>query len=193
LKPRSQDKSANKSSGGSCACGVFIAIICLILEAIIFLFCVIGTPVDVFRAKTKISGSRRRCYSMWGIKDCGAHKVHPDNLPNKGFPSSSIRSTMNAAAAFAIISIFVTLVSMILTILLVCKCVFRVIPGVVSIIAFITTLIVWACQAGAYYKKYGVTILEDKIKNHFHYAGSFGLFVTAWCLQTIEMVLVFFA
>lgn len=176
--------------------GVFLAIICLILEAIIFLFCVVGTPIDAYKAKTMTSV--RYCYSMWGYKQCGSHKANPLGARYKGFPTKNIRDTMNAAAAFAIISIFVTLVSLVLTVLLVCKCIFRVIPGVFSIIAFITTLVVWACQAGVYNKKYAsVTIAgveySSKIKNTYNYAGSFGLFVTAWCLQTIEMVLVFFA
>ncbi|KPA76234.1 amastin-like surface protein-like protein [Leptomonas pyrrhocoris] len=178
-----------------CLPGVLLAVVCIILEAIVFFLCVIGTPIDVY--KSKVNTSPRLCYSMWGYKRCGAHKANPDKLPNKGFPTSNIRSTMNAAAAFAIISIFLALVSMIMSVLLVCKCLSRIIPGVFSVIAFITTLIVWACQAGVYYKKYSVSSFgvetKIKIKDGFNYAGSFGLFVAAWCLQTIEMILVFFA
>lgn len=190
---KKQEKRENKAAGNG---SVIIAIVCLIVEAIIFLFCVVGTPVDAFRAKSKVKP--RQCYSMWGKKTCGAHKNNPDKLPHKGFPSSKIRSIMNAAAAFSIISIFFTLVAMILAILLVCKCMPSFIAGIFSIIAFISTLIVWACQAGVYYKKYDYTIASGaiekrKIKDDYHYYASFGLFVTAWCLQTIEMVLVFFA
>ncbi|KPI82414.1 G-amastin [Leptomonas seymouri] len=135
---------------------------------------------------------------MWGYKRCGAYRANPNGLPYKGFPSSGIHDTMNAAAAFSIISIFMTLVATISTILLVFKCISKMIPGVLSIVAFLTTLIVWACQAGVYHRNYDVVTaggvrLQADIRSGFNYAGSFGLFVTAWCLQTIVMVLVFFA
>nr|ACS87844.1 g-amastin [Angomonas deanei] len=178
---------------GTGAAGVVIAIVCLVLEAIIFLFCVVGTPIDVFKAKSKVKP--RMCYSMWGSKQCGPHKTNPSGSANKGFPTSNIKSVMTAAAAFSIISIFFTLLALILTILVACKCMSGIIAGVISIIAFISTLIVWACQAGVYYKKYRLVPIGPRyqIKDSYHYHASFGLFVTAWCLQTIEMILVFFA
>nr|ACS87843.1 g-amastin [Angomonas deanei] len=186
----------SNSNSGSGACGIFIAIVCLVLEAIIFLFVLIGTPIDVFKTKSK--APPRTCYSMWGVKQCGAHKANPAGAIYKGFPSKAILNNMNGAAAFAIISIFVTLVSLVLTVLLVCKCIPKIIPAVVSILAFFTILIVWACQAGSYNKgtDYGSIfgiVITIKIKQYCNYAGSFGLFVTAWCLQAIEMILVFFA
>ncbi|KAK7196205.1 Amastin surface glycoprotein [Novymonas esmeraldas] len=169
---------------------VFLAIACLVLEAIVFILTVVGTPIDVFRSRGPASASVHVCYSMWGVKECGNHKTNPINAPYKGFPSSGIEKTMNAASAFAIISIFLTLVALVLTVLLVFKCIFRVIPGIFSVLAFVTLLVCWACMAGAYNKNYGAGL---RIKTGYTYVGGFGLIVTAWCVQTVEMILVFFA
>ncbi|KAK7196204.1 Amastin surface glycoprotein [Novymonas esmeraldas] len=169
---------------------VFLAIACLVLEAIVFILTVVGTPIDVFRSRAPAFAGVRACYSMWGSKRCGNYRANSPKSTFKGFPSSGIEKTMNAASAFAIISIFLTLVAMVLTVLLVCKCIFRVIPGIFSVLAFVTLLVCWACMAGAYNKSYGPGL---RIKRGYSYTGGFGLIVAAWCLQTVEMILVFFA
>lgn len=166
---------------------IILAVVCLVIEAIVFVLTVVATPLDVFRSKTnanRIYGT----FSMWGAKRCGGLKT-VSGLKYKGFGTSSNEKTMNAAAAFAIISIFTTLVALVLTVLLVCKCIFRVIPGIFSAISFITLLVSWACMAGVFHMKVdGVRLFSE-----YKLASAFGLMVAAWCLQTIEMVLVFFA
>lgn len=169
--------------------GPFIAIICLIIEAVIFLFTIVGTPIDAFRGKVTYMGYRS-CYSMWGAKRCGAHKV-PSGQVNKGFPCKKTRDTMNAAAAFSIFSLFMTLVTMVMCILLVCKCLTKLVPAILGIVCVITLLIVWACQAGAFHQR--CTSMSAKISESMNYAGSFGLFITAWCLQIVNVVLMFLA
>lgn len=165
-----------------------IALACLIVQFIVFLFVLVATPVDAFRVKR--NSFTADCFSMWGRKRCGNHRVIR-GLSNKGFGCSGVRSLMDAAAAFAIISIIVTLAALALAILNFIG-VFRIaniVALVVAACAFVTILISWACMAGAKTRTCnGLAPMKA-----YNFAGAFGLMVTAWCLELCVGIMLFFA
>lgn len=121
---------------------------------------------------------------MFGWKRCGAHGV------SERF-HCGIASNMGGAAAFAIISILVTLFSFIVLMLIL----FHVWKAPLVLLAsdavgLLTILISWGCVAGAYNQ--GSCGDRGRIKHHFSYAGSFGLMVTSWVFQIIAVVSLFF-
>lgn len=187
--------------------GPAIAIVCIILQIIVFVFVVIATPIDALREKGKpallpAAGiNARLCYSLWGPKKCGAHKIqkafgyayfYPDG---KGFPDKSILHIMQAAQAFTIISIFFSLVTLILSILLVCKCVLGFIPGIFAILNIICLVIVIGTVLGAFDKKFvlAATGTTHKIKTFFRLYAAVVLIIIAFVLQIVYTILVFCA
>lgn len=166
---------------------LILSIICVILQFLVFLFVLIATPLDAFRGQR--SGNQNLCYSMWGRKFCGANSLNPWKFPYKGFPCAAIRDLMSTAGAFAIFSILITLIVFVLMVLNIARIVriANMITFIIAIIAVVTTLISWACMAGANGRKCdGSRGLAD-----YEFAGAFGLMVTAWILQMIVCVLVF--
>lgn len=165
----------------------YLPLLLTILHGIIFLFMLIATPVDVFKAKgsAQVQDSHR-CASIFGWKPCGSHGV------SEGF-HCGIKSHMGGAAAFAIISIFATLATFILYILALVEVFKRaLVLLIMDLVCFFTILICWACVAGAYnsVKCYGLPF--DYVHFSYSYAGSFGLSVTSWVLQIIAIAGVFF-
>lgn len=164
----------------------FAPILLAALHFLIFLFVLIATPVDTFKAR-KNAINVAKCASMFGWKPCGAHGT------TGGF-KCGIKSNMNGAAAFAIISILVTLVSFILYILSmldIFKKYFMLL--ILDGVAWLTTLISWACVAQVYNAGKCATLpYSSRVKDHYQYAGSFGLMVTAWVLVMLTFLGVLF-
>lgn len=151
---------------------------------LIFFFVVIATPVDVFKARSGASVSG--CASLFGWKKCGAHGV------SSGF-KCGIKSNMGGAAAFAIISIFVTLAGFVLLLLSTLDIFKRpLIVLIVDGVACLTMLISWGCVAGAYNQGNCATLPYNSVSYSYSYAGSFGLMVTAWVLEVLAIVGMFF-
>lgn len=166
--------------------GTPLAVICLVLQILTFIFTVVMTPLDVFRYRHKGQLDLHPCYSMWGAKQCGPHGV-TKGLSNKGFPCSKIRSTMEAASAFSILAIVVGLAVLILCAMLVCGCTGKPATIVLSIVSLLFLVIAFACQSGAY-----VTRCDGQatIKAGYHLGSSFAVLLTAWVLQFINCVLI---
>ncbi|KPA85829.1 g-amastin [Leptomonas pyrrhocoris] len=151
-----------------------------ITHFLIVLFVVVATPVDVFKARKNARASG--CASMFGWKECGAHRV------SSAF-KCGIKSNMGGAAAFAIISIFVTVAAFILLLLSTLNAFKR--PLVVLIldgVACLTMLISWACVAGAYNQGTCLSLPYGSVSYSYSYAGSFGLMVTAWVFEVLAIV-----
>ncbi|CAD2222965.1 Amastin surface glycoprotein, putative [Angomonas deanei] len=209
---------------------VALSIICFILEIIIFIFVVLSVPLDVLRIQKAYnvctfselllkhnvvldltSECPRVCYSVWGVKQCGGHKVNPYDMDQKGFPGKPVLQMANAAAAFEIVSIAVTLLSVIFSLLMICKCMSATVVLVVDIIAIITIIIAIGCLLGIYYKDIreviaalvgedALPLVQDavpklfegektKIKQIFNIYAAGGLLVCGWCLQVIVFIL----
>lgn len=155
-----------------------------ITHFLIFLFVLIATPIDVFKARKNANFSG--CASLFGWKKCGAHGVA------SGF-KCGIKSNMGGAAAFAIISIFVTLAGFILLLLSTFDIFKRpLIVLVVDGVACLTMLISWGCVAGVYNQGTCVTLPYGSVSYSYSYAGSFGLMVTAWVFEVLAIVGMFF-
>lgn len=169
-----------------------LGIICFILECVVFALVVIATPLDVLRFNKNFTAldvvpGKRTCYAMWGIKQCGSHKINPQKVAYWGFPTKDIYHIAQAAAAFAIISIATTLICVILTALVMCKCFGSAISALImSIVCIVTIIICIGCLLGAYYHKIpGLGKVSDLTKL---YTGV-GVIVAGWCIQVIEFVL----
>lgn len=167
-----------------------LGILSLVLHLIVLLCVVVATPLDQIRSD--VFFGQRMCYSIWGAKECGSHKSNPHSLPFKGFPCKEVRNIMNVAAAFAIISIGMTLGCAILCVLFILHITKRWIVRVGAIVTFLTILISWACVAAAFYQKCGGTSLSESVLNFSLYTG-FGLMVVACALELITTILLFLA
>lgn len=169
---------------------VVIAIIFCILQFITFLFTLVGTPLGQYQAKGSINSIadffNTGCITMWG------RKTRCRDTKNLSYPYACDKdaTAMRAARAFAIISIIVTLITLILGFLLALKTVgVKFIPAIFAIIGMITLLITWTCVAGVFHHK----CMGTKLSKTYNLSAGFGLIVTAWCLQFINMILAFFA
>lgn len=155
-----------------------------VVHFLIFFFVVVATPIDVFKARS--GASVNGCASLFGWKRCGAHGVE------SGF-KCGIKSNMGGAAAFAIISIFVTLAAFVLLLLSTLDIFKRpLIVLIVDGVACLTMLISWGCVAGAYNQGTCLLLPYGSVSHSYSYAGSFGLMVTAWVLEVLAIVGMFF-
>ncbi|KAH9600028.1 Amastin surface glycoprotein [Trypanosoma melophagium] len=164
-----------------------VGLIPLVIECVVFLFVLIGTPLETFRLHNPLGSDS--CITLWGARNCGSA-----SYSSRDFRCNREKSTMNAGAAFAIISIFVTLVA-ILTFFLTGKLSPAGLIGkICAILAVFTILIAWATPASVFHQHMCKMLsirLHSYKENGWHLAAGFGLMVTAWCLQIIAVVLSF--
>lgn len=154
------------------------------IQAIVFLFVLVATPTSQFNAR-----GGGGCFTLWGYKlDCGSTKYNARGTA--AFGCGHRRNNMNGGAAFAIFSIFTTLVALIFGVLMICRipCSF-IIPLVFTILSVATILVSWACVAGVYTTNMcSGTLSYGKFSSWTTYGAGFGLMVTAWCLEVIAVV-----
>lgn len=162
----------------------YLPLVLVVLHFLVFLFVLIATPLDVFKARQ--NSQFHDCASMFGWKPCGARSVVD------GF-HCGISGNMNGAAAFAIISIFVTMASFVLLMLSTFD-VFKksLIVLIVDGVGCLTILVSWGCVAGAYNLGTCVALPYSNISYNYAYGPSFGLMVTAWVLEILAIVGLFF-
>lgn len=157
----------------------YYPVILISLHFIIFCFVLIATPIDVFVHRK--GAEYTNCASMFGWKECGVNGI------SSGF-NCGIKSNMGAAAAFAIISIFITCFSFSALLLTMCNRFSR--PPLILVldgIACFTILISWACVAGVYNQGTCNTLLLRSIMVNYKYGASFGLMVTSWVLEVFAI------
>lgn len=199
--------------------GIALILVCLILQAVVFILAVVATPLDVLKSREEFSyipDSRyRACYSMWGYKRCGAHRnldafsvanFHTTEstgvtIPAAGYVCTTYRNILRAASAFSIIGIFFSLLTLVLVVLCMCRLIKGFIPAIFAILSFVFLLICWACIAGAFYKTCvwesetrGLVILTatDKVKAGWRFGAGFGIMVASFGVQVIVAIMLFF-
>ncbi|KPA82130.1 amastin-like protein [Leptomonas pyrrhocoris] len=172
---------------------VGIVIYC-ILQFIAFLFLLVGTPIDMFRAKNEDTIGNKPCLTMWGTKEkCYSTKydIRPDDL---FVLCKERRDRFRAAEAFAIIHIVVYLVACILGFVQLCCCSCLRWACLALNILGITSCISWAIMADLYLRNSSASLTWSgspncyKFNLAFKYGAGFGLLVTAWCLNIVAMV-----
>ena len=170
--------------------GVKIGIIIYsILQFIAFLFILVGTPIDMFRAHEKSVWGNTQCLTMWGFKmKCYSNTY--DIKPSKLFPACTGRKDrFRAAEAFAIINIVVYGVACILGFVQLCCCgCLRWVCLVLNIFG-ITSVVSWAIMADAHSTKKGDGLgYCAKLSVDYKYGAGFALLVTGWCLDIVDIV-----
>ncbi|CAD2221952.1 amastin-like surface protein [Angomonas deanei] len=175
-----------------------LIIVGAVLEFIVLVLIVVATPLDVFRVTKEIEASigLKLCYSMWGIKQCGPHKVFRNKpLPHHGFICKEVDRLMTCAAAFAIISIFFVLLTFIFALVAGCGSMSGIVPGIFAILSAAFLCICFACQAGTRNKHCntdmdGLVVVYAAVKDYAKYGAAFGLSVAAFGLQVIAALLI---
>jgi hypothetical protein len=160
------------------------AIIFCVLQFIVFLFVLVSTPIDQLKYK-----STSGCWTFFGYKSrCSNTKLSATGTA--AFGCAHRRDNMNGGAAFAIISIFTTLAAFIFGLLMLLHIACAVlIPLLLTCLSVVTILISWACIAGVYTERMcGDSLIATKMSDFMDYGAGFGLMVTAWCLQIVNVV-----
>ncbi|CAG9574596.1 amastin-like surface protein-like protein [Leishmania major strain Friedlin] len=159
--------------------GVTIA---AVLQLAVFLFVIVATPISQFDVK---NGSG--CYTFIGYKtECSLSAVSATGTA--AFGCKQRRDSMGSGAAFAIISILTTLAALVFIALMLLRIPCAVFPPLLfTCLSVFTILISWACVASVY----SIRMCNDPFYRFVHYGPGFGLMVTAWCLQVINVVVLF--
>ncbi|KAG5503468.1 hypothetical protein JKF63_05607 [Porcisia hertigi] len=153
-----------------------------VIQFCVVVLVIIATPLS--QLESMIS---RQCYTFWGYKMICSSLSH--NLQGKiAFGNCTQRyNNMNGGAAFAIISIFTTIMALVFGILMLLRISCTVIlPLVFTCLSVITLMITWACVVGAF------TLEMCDIRWSslaLKYGPGFGIMVTACCVQFINVVL----
>nr|ACS87803.1 d-amastin [Angomonas deanei] len=173
----------------SCKVGI---IIYSIVQFIAFLFILVGTPIDMFRAKNVDLIGNTKCLTMWGAKEkCYSTKY--DTRINDLFAfCEGRRDRFRAAEAFAIINIAIYGVACILGFVQLCCChCLRWVCLVLNILG-ITSVVSWAIMSDSFLKRNGTrglnVVLCGKLNAYYKYGAGFALFVVAWCLDIINII-----
>ncbi|KPA79186.1 amastin-like surface protein-like protein [Leptomonas pyrrhocoris] len=161
------------------------AVIFCALQFTVFLFVLVSTPID----QLKFKGSDA-CWTFFGAKiKCSNAKRSATGI--EAFGCAHRRNNMNGGAAFAIFSICTTLAALVFGILMLLRIPCAVlIPLILTCLSVLTILISWACVAGVYSERMCSTSTSNGVKASafMDYGAGFGLMVTAWCLQIINVV-----
>ncbi|RNF18151.1 amastin [Trypanosoma conorhini] len=165
----------------------------MLCACIAFVFVCVGTPTAQFRGRGYLHGadvSKLSCVSLWGMKnDCtkDTYDLRPGDFvcPDS---ASRLKQVFQAGEAFAIISIFVTLAS----IIAVGYHFFRsssVVPTMILAVAGVVTILIpWACMAAVYNGKMCGSAFRTNWQKQWKYSAAFGLYVAGWCSQVLGTV-----
>uniref|UniRef100_A0A0A9Z153 NF-X1-type zinc finger protein NFXL1 n=1 Tax=Lygus hesperus TaxID=30085 RepID=A0A0A9Z153_LYGHE len=148
----------------------------------VFALTVIGTPLSMI----DISNTPA-CYTLWGYKpDCG--QTGYSLRGRDAFQCGHRRSVMYAGAAFAIISIFNTLMAFILCAFMALRVI---VPKYLALFfamwAVITLCIAWACPAAVFHRR---MCNNGPYKSTGRFGAGFALLVTAFGLQILLLPLI---
>ncbi|KAH9597037.1 Amastin surface glycoprotein [Trypanosoma melophagium] len=152
----------------------------LIFQTVVFILILIATPLDVFSSRGMGS-----CYGLFGRKRCGGFG---GAVTSSSWGCSRRHATMNAAAAFAIISIFLSCGATVMAFLMYFHIYYpRLILFILSLLTAITILICWACVATVYNES--LCASENGFGASHSYGPGFGLTVFTWILQVFTAIL----
>lgn len=166
------------------------AIVCLVVECVVLVLTVVGTPIAQFRP----SGVSSSCITLWGYKmDCGSTKYTARGI--SAFGCGQAKNNMTAAAAFSIMAIVVILFTILWALLRVARLVYVVwMLPILSIVGGFLLLVCWACVAGVY--TIPMCGFDSAGRRSYHalgynYGAGFGLMVAAWVLQCLLVIFLF--
>lgn len=158
------------------------ATLCACIEFMVFALTVIATPLSMIDV-TNTPG----CFTLWGFKpDCGQTGYTQRGVD--AFNCKHRRSVMYCGAAFAIISIFNTLMAFIFCALMALRVIVpKYLALFFAIFAVITLCIAWACPAAVYHKG-----MCGRVRYGYfgRYGAGFALLVTAFALQILLLPLI---
>eukprot|EP00796_Vickermania_ingenoplastis_P006094 gene6093-biopygen3901 len=162
-------------------------VIFTVVELIAMALTVMGTPIQQYNLRGNWRG-KKPCYTLWGYKsDCGS--IAYDAQGVAAWECAKRTHYMNAAAAFAVISIVTAVATVVLGLLMVCNR-FRYIKvlALCCITVSVALLICWACLATVYNSKMcaGATFSGTSFSESTKYAAGFAVLVAAWCVQILN-------
>lgn len=189
--------------------GVAANILC---SSIIFLFLITSAPISQFRGTglkvasdgTMTGASKLSCVSVWGLKnDCGLNDY---NYRPASMECARGKQLFQAAEAFYIIAVIVSLVASIMCALYFMGLRMKILLYVLSVAETVFALLPWACMTGVWYANFcdssEVTIdnaigkldgvpYGKLLRDHFATSAGYGLTVAAWCIQVAGMIMLF--
>lgn len=207
--------------------GAMGTLIFTVVECAVFLLLLVGIPLAQFKARpmqyclnqsSSVSSFAScienldiamPCYTMWGYKEnCAGTAYIARGIA--AFECPRRRNTMNAAAAFSIISLFLCIAIALGGLMLYTNsCQSILVVLVLTVIAVFTHLISWACVAdvynsrmcgladmldggidGNYVNYFGWSDLGTRGKDAFSLGSGFALLVISWCAQLVNCVIV---
>ncbi|CAJ1992522.1 amastin-like surface protein [Leishmania donovani] len=161
-------------------------IVYVVVQFVAFLLVLVGTPSDMFLLPDTAVGAV--CFSLWGYRlTCSSSGYY--KYVGKQWQDCPPRITrFRVAQGCAIISILVYGGAFMLGfILLFCCSLLRWVCLALNVVGMVTSCIVWAAMARTYNQYDG--ILCFPVKRFGKYAAGFVLFVIAWILDIINIIL----
>ncbi|EAN84343.1 amastin, putative [Trypanosoma cruzi] len=154
-----------------------------------FLFVLVGTPIDQFRAKEKGATGNTPCMTLWGIKeDC--HSTKYEFTVGEDFRECpSVLRLFRMAEAFSIISILLLLAATALGVAAhFCLKSLKIFATLLLVVSIVTVGLVWIPMA--YFYNHDVdNCLGTPLKTYLKYGGGFVIIVIGWCLIFVAVVL----
>lgn len=170
--------------------GFLGSVVFAIVQFLVFLFVLISTPLEHFVAKGNW-GNGSGCFTMFGYQN--SCRGSYTSKGTEAWGCVKRRDNMNAAGAFAIISIITTLAALVFGILMVIRIPCAVLfPVVLVLVSVLTILISWGCVAAVYGQNMckGNAAVGAAFKFFTSYGPGFGLMVTAWCFEVVNLILI---
>lgn len=176
---------------------VGIAVYC-VMQFIALVFIVVGTPIDMFRAKGVDTFGNKACLTLWGSKE-KCYSTTYNTKPSELFAQcTERRDRFRAAEAFAIISIVVYGVAALLGFIQLCCChCLRWICLMLNILG-IFSCISWSLMADLYFKNTTSSVTWSASANcyrfsrDYKYGAGFALLIVGWALNFIAILFLAF-
>lgn len=162
-----------------------------ILEAVAFVFIIVGTPIDQFRQQSEDTLGNKPCLTLWGMKN-KCYSTTLDSKPQSIFSGCPDRkSRFMAAEAMSIVSILVYGLCLLLAICACgccssCGCCLRVVIVILTLVGIATGAAVWGCMANSYNVTHNIC---PPLSRGMKYGAGFALILVAWILHTINLVM----
>lgn len=178
MAPKKEEKS-----GGL---GVVGAIIITVLQFAALVLMALGTPYDVLKLNHLPTFPSPRCYSVWGMKQCGGS--HPATWHDTLYRTCGVfEACMKAAASFCCVSLFAILLAILVSVAYSCKALKSKVPIILALLlGVVSTSIPWAVIAGLYHNR---TCSYGRFKDTAKYAPGFALFVASWGVTVLSFII----
>lgn len=160
------------------------------LEFVAFVLFVVGTPIDMFRRSGEDTLGNTYCISLWGLKKKCYSTTYNYKINTLWELCSGRKNLFKAAEITAILTILILFVCFMLAFLACCcckpcTCCIRLLLVPLTIASIGTGAATWGCMASSYNSSNGKC---PAIKKDWSYGAGFGLLVTAWVINVINMV-----